>query len=141
MFILADSQCDQRLIASARWKSWKVWKPISGKSLQTFSSKLDIEKVEGRNHVFCISHLVFCISSFLSISALAGPALASWISGDYGNPLPPDWNWAKMCRTFPFHPFAFFVRWIVFFLKKNWFWLRISILQTLSIERQVFWLQ
>ena len=113
---LADSQCDQSLIASAD-NLGKFGNQFQGNLCKSFLQNSILKKLKDRTHSlvlfsfeFCISYLVFCISSFLSVSSLAGPALASWISGDYGNPLPPDWNWAKMCKTFPFHPFSCFKR-------------------------------
>ena len=98
---LPNFLCDQTHIATTD-NFWNFQNQFPGNLCQSFPPNLILKKLRGRTPLilFCFSHF-----SFLSKSSLAGPAWASWISGDYGNPSPPDWNWPKMCRTFPLSPF------------------------------------
>ena len=97
---LPNFLCDQTHIATTD-NFWKFENQFQGNLCQSFPPNLILKKLRGRTPLilFCFSHF-----SFLSKSSLAGPASASWISGDYGNPSPPDWNWPKMRKTFPLSP-------------------------------------
>ena len=93
---LPNFLCDQTHIATTD-NFWKFENQFQGNLCQSFPPNLILKKLRGRTPLilFCFSHF-----SFLSKSSLAGPASASWISGDYGNPSPPDWNWPKMWKHF-----------------------------------------
>ena len=97
---LTNFLCAQTHIATTD-NFWKFENQFQGNLCQSFPPNLILKKLRGRTPLilFCFSHF-----SFLSKSSLAGPASASWISGDYGNPSPPDWNWPKMRKTFPLSP-------------------------------------
>ena len=85
-----------------RWQSWEVLKPISKKSLAIFSWKLDIEKVQD---VFYLNfeQLSFFLLIFLSLSAVADPALPSRIYQDIIE------FWCHQIKTFHILYFRCFV--------------------------------